>query len=143
MTGCVLVVRSSDSFGPSAISLAISNCSASDASSSVCRTTGLPAKPFNMPTAWEPCPGKTKANVVMRVIEVLQSCEYRTPGESAADAFHHHVMAGLNPSVPHSLVESKRNRCGRSIAVLIDGHHHFLQRQAEFFRRALHDADVG
>src|SRR5690606_23123348 len=158
ITGWVLVVRSSSSFGPSEISLARSNCRASDASASVCCTTGLSAKPLSMPMACEPCPGKTNANVVMLSLlllymsaraglmlhaDELHADQYRAPGEAAAHAFHHDVLARLDAAVAHADVERQRNRRCRGVAVLVNRDDHLVHAQAQLLRRALHDADVG
>ena len=66
MTGWVLVVRASASFGPSWIRRPMSSPRASDASCSVSRTAGWSPQASSMPTDWEPWPGKTNANAFMR-----------------------------------------------------------------------------
>ena len=71
-----------------------------------------------MPTDCEPCPGKTKAKDFMakfdNLIELrslptsdsrlqLQIQQHSTPGEAAADAFEHHRIARLHPTVTTTL----------------------------------------
>src|SRR3954466_3341035 len=112
ITGCVLVVRSSWSFGPSWISFATSSPSASEASVSVCRTTGSSPHASSMPTACEPWPGNTKANFVMGIGYVYTSEveEHRAPGEAAAHAFEHDRVAALDLAGAHRFVERERYR---------------------------------
>src|SRR5574343_1456652 len=102
ITGWVLVVRSSCSFGPDLISAPMSSPSAAEASARVAATAGCSPQASSMPTAWEPWPGKTKANAVLIVCllwwfvrggsEVEQ---HRTPGEAAAHAFEQQGLALL------------------------------------------------
>ncbi|OIQ64828.1 hypothetical protein GALL_536190 [mine drainage metagenome] len=73
MTGWVLVVRLSCSAGPCAMSKARSCESAALASCRVSRTAGWVATLSSMPTDCEPCPGKTKANVMVKECCVSQT----------------------------------------------------------------------
>src|SRR5205085_8023212 len=153
MTGCVLVVRSSCSFGPAWISAATSSPSASDASRRVCRTAGWSPQASSMPTDCEPCPGKTNANEAIACVSPMVRKEkpraaaseieqHRAPGEAAADALEQDGVAAADLAGAHRDVERQRNRGGRGVAVLVDRDDELVQRQLQLLRGALHDANV-
>src|SRR3954462_4877188 len=98
MTGCVLVVSARASLGPSLTRRATSSPSASDASARVEVTAGWSPQASSMPTACEPCPGKTKADACMVVFSSggtdareagSEIQQHRAPCETAADTFEH------------------------------------------------------
>src|SRR4029079_7802669 len=114
-TGCVLTVRLRSSAGPFAIKAAMSWRSTSDASASVSRICGRSPYSSIMPTDGEPCPGNTIANFIVVVSHLNERC---APGEAAADAFEHHLVAGPDAPVTHGDVERKRHRGRRRVRVL-------------------------
>jgi len=79
ITGWVLVVSSSASFGPPWISAPMSSLSAAEASASVCRTAGCSPQASSMPTDCEPWPGKTNANAGM---DGLACIRWESPGQT-------------------------------------------------------------
>src|SRR5712664_2220865 len=102
----------------------------------------LSAKPFSMPTACDPCPGKTNANLPMLFsnfdnqpicdsVPESHPRQHSAPGKAAANAFHHDVLARLDTTIPHADVERHRNGGCRRVAVLIDGDNHLVHAQAE------------
>src|SRR5437867_8492291 len=141
ITGCVLVVRSSCSFGPSRIRRATASPSACEASSSVARTAGWSPHASSMPTACDPWPGNTNANAVIATVFGSEIEEHGAPRKGAADAFEHQRVAALDLAAAHRGIQRERNRGCRSVAVLVDGDDQLVQRQLQLLGRALHDAE--
>ena len=52
------------------------------------------------------------------------------------------IEAGAFAHEPHEFVERERDRCCGGVAVMVDGDHQPLARQAEPFRRGFEDAHV-
>src|SRR5262245_25194174 len=141
MTGCVLTVFSSSSAGPSRTRFHKSMPNALLATSNVARTPGSVSNGAIIPTDCEPCPGKANANVM--TCSSYPTQQSRTPGEAAAHGLEHDVLARLNASVAHRLIQRQRYRSGRSIGVAIDRHDHAIHAQAELARGGFDDAQVG
>src|SRR3954454_22743017 len=103
ITGCVLVVSAKASLGPSLTNRPMSSPSASEASARVEVTAGWSPQASSMPTACEPCPGKTKANGCIGIgvgsggwrarKAGSQIQQHGAPGEAAADALEHQRVA--------------------------------------------------
>src|SRR5690606_36368027 len=136
MSGCVLTLRFCSCSGPDCASSHMSRPSTSLASSKVPRTTRLSAKPFIMPTDWEPCPGKTNAYVIAAAVR-SDTRENRAPGEPSAHALHQYEMPGADAAVAHGEVVGERDRCRRGIGVLVHRHHDLLHRQLQAARGRL------
>src|SRR6266850_5603376 len=112
MQGCVLTVRPRSSAGPCAIKRPRSCPSASDARCTTFDTVASPAKLDNMPTDWEPCPGKTNAIFIEAGYRISESNQDRTPGKSTAHTLQQNVLAFADASVAARNIESEGNRRG-------------------------------
>src|SRR4051812_18372436 len=93
-----------------------------------------------MPTDCDPCPGNTNASFMLMPSHCRQS---GAPGETAADALHHHAVARTDLPGAHELVERERHRCGGGIGMVIDRDHQLLARQTELARGRVENAYVG
>ena len=146
ITGWVLVVRSSCSFGPSRIS-------ARDVLAERRRRLGerLRARPGGRPRRRacrppaSPGPGKTNANVRHRDRRRCAQKSSSTAPQVKPPPTPSSItrVAALDAAVAHRDVERERDRRRRRVAVLVDGDDQLVERQLQLLRRALHDADVG
>src|SRR5438445_2271156 len=140
IAGCVLAVLRSSSSGPSNKSCRRPPPSAASASSRAARASGkICASAWPMPTACEPCPGKTNATGMSPPLPLE---ERAAPGHSAADRHHQDQVAVLQASGAVRLIERERHRGGRGIAHLLDVQLALLQRDLELLHHVLEDAKV-
>src|SRR5947208_1331995 len=142
IAGCVFAVLRSSSSGPSKSSCSSPPPSAASASSSTARASGYAcASACPIPTAWEPCPGKTNATGIYPPALPLE--QRAAPGHAAADGHHQHQVAVLEPSGAVRLIERERNRSGGGVPHLLDVLLALLQRDLQLPHHVLEDAQVG
>src|SRR5690606_11205982 len=109
---------------PDAIRAPRSCPKAPQAWSITCRTAALPAQASSMPTACEPCPGKTKAIFITcrqkvesnsgrdyaepsYALSALHLDQHGTPGEPASNALHQNGFARFDAPIAAGCVESQ------------------------------------
>ncbi len=132
MAGWVMSVRSSKSLGPWLVTCQRSRPKASEASAKVSPTSGqAAANSANMPTDWDPCPGKMMAiDLLMEGFAAgtrgSETRQHRAPGEATAKAFHQDGLATLDAAIAHRRVEGQGDGGGGGIAMVGHGHHHLF-----------------
>src|SRR5574343_229730 len=95
-----------------------------------------------MPTLCEPWPGNTNAKDIFSFPE-SEFEQGSAPRKTTANPFDQNFLAGLDTSITNSLIQRKRNRGGRCIAVAINRHDDFAAINTEFLPGSFDNADVG
>src|SRR5919108_5993818 len=93
-----------------------------------------------MPTACDPCPGKTNATGMSPPGLPLE--QRAAPRHPATDRHHQNQVAVLEAPGPIRLVEGERHRGGRGVPHLLDVLLALLQRDLELLHHVLEDAEI-
>src|SRR5688572_11197359 len=95
-----------------------------------------------MPTACEPCPGKTSANFVICFSLRLPADEHRAPREASTHAFEQNVMTRTDTAIADGLVQRERHGGRGGVRVPIDCRDHALHAEAQLLCGRLDNANV-